>query len=99
MCAVVADRFKHRGTFWKTLVRDLQPEIPEWTIFDAEEEEGSPKECCRAVLKTWYQKHTSSATSKELMRCLTNMGLANVNWQIMKELGLVKLESIPLSER
>ena len=100
MWDLVADRFKDRGSDWKTLARDLEPTIPESDIPDAQkDEEGSAKECCRVVLQKWYQRHTSSATSKELMRCLTNMGLANVNWQIMKELGLVNLENIPLSER
>ena len=100
MRAVVADRFKHLRTYWKTLARDLQPEIKDGVIDAIEEEERRcPKECCRAVLRTWYERHTSSATSKELMSCLTNMGLANVNWQIMRALGLVKLENIPLPER
>ena len=97
---IVADRFKHLGTDWKTLARDLQPEIKDGVIDAIEEDEGRcPKECCRTVLRKWYQRHTSRATSKELMRCLTNMGLANVNWQIMRALGLVKLENIPLPER
>ncbi|XP_015775027.1 PREDICTED: uncharacterized protein LOC107353218 [Acropora digitifera] len=97
---LVADRFKDRGAYWKTLARDLQPKIPESDIFHAQkDEEGSAKECCRVVLQKWYQRHKSSATSKELMRCLTNMGLAKVNWQIMRVLGLVNLENIPLSER
>ncbi|XP_015778642.1 PREDICTED: uncharacterized protein LOC107356554 [Acropora digitifera] len=98
--AVVADRFKDLGTSWKTLARDLQPEIKDGVIDAIEtEERRCPKECCRAVLREWYQRHTRRAKSKELMRCLTNMGLANVNWQIMRELGLVKLKNIPLSER
>ena len=103
MWDLVADRlnrYKDRGVGWKTLARDLRPKIPKSDIIDTQnEEEGSVKECCRVVLQKWYQRHTSSASSKELMRCLTNMGLANVNWQIMKELGLVNLENIPLSER
>ena len=100
VCAAVADRFKDRGTSWRTLAEDLQPTITGCVIDAIEKDKGRcPKECCRAVLKTWYQRHTSSATNKELMRCLTNMGLANVNWQIMRELGLVKLKNIPLSER
>ena len=100
MCTLVADRFKDRGANWKTLARDLQPKIPESDIFDAlKDEEGSAKECCRVVLQKWYQKYTSKATCKELMTCLTNMGLANVNWQIMRELRLVELKNIPLPER
>ena len=99
VCDAVAERFQ-RGTSWRTLAGDLQPKIKDCVIDAIEEDKRRcPKECCRAVLKTWYQRHTSNATSKELMRCLTNMGLANVNWQIMRELGLVKLENIPLSER
>ena len=31
------------------------------------------------------------------MRCLTNMGLADVKWQIMKELGRAQPENIPMS--
>ncbi|XP_067035087.1 uncharacterized protein [Acropora muricata] len=100
VCAVVADRFKDLGTYWKTLARDLQPEIKDGVIDAIEKDERRcPKECCRAVLREWYQRHTRRARSKELMRCLTNMGLADVNWQIMRELGLVKLKNIPLSER
>ena len=99
VCDVVADRFQC-GTSWKTLAGGLQPKIEDGVIDDIEEDKGQcPKECCRAMLKTWYQRRPRSATSKELMRCLTNMGLANVNWQIMRELELVKLENIPLSER
>ena len=95
---MVADRFQCGS--WRTLAGDLRPKIKDGVIDAIEEDEGRcPKECCRAVLQKWYQKYTSGATSKELMRCLTNMGLANVNWQIMKELGLVKPENIPLSER
>ena len=95
----VADRFQY-GTSWKTLAGDLQPKIKGCVIDAIEVEKGGcSKECCRAVLNTWYQRHTSGATNKELMRCLTNMGLAKVNWQIMRKLGLVKLENIPESER
>ncbi|XP_015747896.1 PREDICTED: uncharacterized protein LOC107327669 isoform X3 [Acropora digitifera] len=99
VCDVVADRFQCE-TSWRTLAGDLQPKIGDGVIDAIEEEKKQcSKECCRAVLKTWYQRHTSSATNKELMRCLTNMSLANVNWQIMRKLGLVKLENIPESER
>ena len=99
MCDVVADRFQC-GISWRTLAGDLWPKIKADEINAIEvDRERCPKECCRAVLLKWSQKYTRSATSKELMRCLTNMGLANVNWQIMKELGLVNLENVPLSER
>ena len=96
---MVAGRFQC-GTSWRTLAGDLRPKINDSVIDAIEEDKGRcPKECCRAVLQKWYQKYTSSATSKELMGCLTNMGSANVNWQIMRELGLVKSENIPKSER
>ena len=99
VCDVVADRFQCEIS-WITLARILWPEITDDEINAIEvDRERCPKECCRAVLLKWSQKHTISATSKELMRCLTNMGLANVNWQIMRVLGLVKLKNIPLSER
>ena len=97
VCDVVADRFQC-GISWRTLARNLQPKIEDGEINAIEVDRGRcPKERCRAVLRKWSQKYTRSATSKELMRCLTNMGLANVNWQIMKELGLVQPENIPLS--
>ena len=96
---MVADRFQC-GTSWRTLAGDLQPKIEDGVIDTIEEDKGRcPKECCRVVLQKWYQKCTSSATSKEFMRCLTNMGFANVSWQIMRELGPVKLKNIPLSAR
>ncbi|XP_015775019.1 PREDICTED: uncharacterized protein LOC107353211 [Acropora digitifera] len=99
VCDVVADRFQ-RGTSWRILAGDLWPKIKDDEINAIEVDRGRcPKECCRAVLQKWSQKYTISATYKELMRCLTNMGLANVNWIIMRELELVKLENIPLSER
>ena len=95
----VANRFEC-GTSWKTLAEHLQPKMKDCVIHAIEEEKGRcSEECCRAVLKTWYQKHKSSATNKELMRCLTKMGLANVNWQIMRVLGLVEPKNIPESER
>ena len=94
----VADRFQG-GTSWKTLAVNLQPKIRDCLIDAIEKEKGRcSKECCRAMLKTWYQEYTSSATSKELMRCLTDMGLAKVNWQIMRKLGLVEPDNIPESE-
>ena len=88
-----------KGTSWITLARDLEPKIPESDIDELQDREVSPKECCRIALRKWYQRFTSQATSQELMRCLTNMGFANLNWHIMKELGLVLYEHIPESER
>ncbi|XP_068705853.1 uncharacterized protein [Montipora capricornis] len=98
ICDVVAEKMQ-KGTSWITLARDLEPKIPESDIVELQENEVSPKECCRFALRKWYQRFTSQATSQELMRCLTNMGFANFNWHIMKELGLVSYEDIPESER
>ena len=98
MCDVVADKLQC-GTFWKTLARDLKPKIPDHVIVNLEKEEETAKERCRMALQKWKQTHTSSATNKELLRCLTNMGLARVNWHIMKQLGLVESKDIPESER
>ncbi|XP_068705851.1 uncharacterized protein [Montipora foliosa] len=98
ICDVVAEKMQ-KGTSWITLARDLEPKIPESDIDELQENEVSPKECCRIALRKWYQRFTFQATSQELMRCLTNMGFANLNWHIMKELGLVLYEDIPESER
>ena len=96
ICDVVADKIPE-GFAWKTLARDLKPPIPECAIDEVlEAERGSPKECCRIALRTWYQRCTSKATSQELMRCLTNMGFASLNWHIMKELGLVSFKDMPV---
>ena len=96
---MVAEKLQ-QGSSWKTLVRDLSPKVPD-PVIDAieEEEQGRRKECCRVALKRWYQANTAQATIREVMRCLTNMGHANVNWHIMRELELVSLENMPEPER
>ena len=96
---VVAEKLQ-QGSLWKALARDLNPKVPE-PLIDAiqEEEQGRGKECCRVALLKWYQANTTQATNREVMRCLTNMGYAKVNWHIMKELGLVSMENMPESER
>ena len=97
--SVVAERLQ-QGSLWKTLARDLNPKVPE-PVIDAiqVEEQGRGKECCRVALLKWYRANTNQATIREVMRCLTNMGYAKVNWHIMNELGLVSLENMPESER
>ena len=97
--SVVAEKLQ-QGSLWKTLARDLNPKVP-YPLIDAiqDEEQGRGKECCRVVLLRWYQAHTNQTTNREVMRCLTNMGYAKVNWHIMKELGLVSLKNMPESER
>ncbi|XP_068705826.1 uncharacterized protein [Montipora foliosa] len=96
ICDVVADEIPE-GFAWKTLARRLKPPIPECAIDEVlEAEGGSPKECCRIALRRWYQRFTAQATSQELMRCLTNMGFASLNWHIMKELDLVSFKDMPV---
>ena len=97
--SVVAEKLQ-QGSLWKTLARYLNPRVPEPLIDAIEyEEQGRGKECCHAVLLKWFQASANHATNKEVMRCLTNMGYANVNWHIMRELGLVSFKNMPESER
>lgn len=94
---VVAEKVKME---WKTFAGDLRPPLSQPVIEAIEEEEnGSGKECCRKALRKWYENNGSEATNRQIMRCLTNMGYANVNWHIMKDLGLVSIENMPESER
>lgn len=93
---VVADKLR-AGSLWKKLARDLNIRDP---VIDAiEEEEADGQERCIASLRRWYENNGSSATSRELMLRLTNMGYGNVNWHIMRELGLVSRENMPPSDR
>ena len=88
------------GRLWKTFARDLIPNVQDPVIDAIEEEEnGNEKECCRVALRRWHEANGSKATNREVMRCLTNMGYASINWHIMKELGLVSLENMPESEK
>ena len=84
---------------WKTFASYLG--LPQRVIENiAEEEKRNGNLCqCRKALQEWHEKNGSQATNREIMRCLTNMGYANVNWHIMRELGLVSDDNIPESER
>ena len=96
---VVAQKFK-AGSLWKNLARHLK--VKE-AVIDAieKEKEADGQECCIAALRKWYQpeKNGSNATSRELMLCLTNMRFGNVNWHIMRVLGLVSRDDMPPEER
>ena len=97
VCSVVAEKVKME---WKTFAGDLRPPLSQPVIEAIEvEENGNRKQCCRKALRRWYENNGSKATNREIMRCLTNMGYANVNWHIMRELGLVSGENMPESER
>ena len=97
VCSVVAEKVKME---WKTFAGDLRPPLSQPVIEAIEvEENGNRKQCCRKALRRWYENNGSEATNRQIMRCLTNMGFANVNWHIMRELGLVSRENMHQSER
>ena len=84
---------------WKTFASYLGLPQSVIEIIAEEEQRNGNLFQCRKALQEWYEKNGSKATNREIMRCLTNMGYANVNWQIMRELGLVSIENMPESER
>ena len=94
---MVAEKLKFD---WKNFASELKPTL-NYKVIEAieKEENGNGKQCCRKSLRRWYENNASEATNRQIMRCLTNMGYANVNWRIMKELGLVSIANMPLSER
>ena len=91
VCLIVAEKVK---TDWKTFASYLR--LPQPVIENiAEEEKRNGNLCqCRKALQEWYEKNGSKATNREIMRCLTNMGYANLNWDIMRELGLVSIDNL-----
>ena len=93
---VIAEKLR-TGSLWKKLASKLK--IKRCVIANIQEDEVDGQERCRAALEIWRQNKGSSATSKELMLCLTNMGYGNVNWHIMIELNLVTRDNIPPEER
>ena len=94
---MVAEKLKFD---WKNFASELKPTLNYGVIEAIEREEnGNGKQCCRKALRRWYEYNGSEATNRQIMRCLTNMGYANVNWRIMRELGLVSNEKMPESER
>ena len=93
---VIAEKLR-TGSLWKKLASKLK--IKQCVIANIQEDEEDGQERCREALETWRQDKGSSATSRELMLCLTNMGYGNVNWHIMIELDLVTRDNIPPEER
>ena len=93
---VIAEKLR-TGSLWKKLASKLK--IKRCVIANIQEDEEDEQERCRAALEIWRQNKGSSATSRELMLCLTNMGYGNVNWHIMIELSLVTRDNIPPEER
>ena len=96
VCLIVAEKVNLE---WKPFASYLG--LPQSVIKNIAEEEKRNGNLfqCRKALSEWYEKNGSKATNREIMRCLTNMGYANVNWHIMRELGLVSIENMPESER
>ena len=93
---VIAEKLR-TGSLWKKLASKLK--FKRCVIANIQEDEEDEQERCRAALEIWRQNKGSSATSRELMLCLTNMGYGNVNWHIMIELNLVTRDNIPPEER
>ena len=80
----VAEQVK---TSWKRLARRLDLSPAE--IDNIQEEENDDHERCCKVLDTWCQRHGSDAKIKKLMMTLTDAGLAIVNNDVIKCLGLL----------
>ena len=76
-------------TSWKRLARRLDLSTAE--IDNIQEEENDDHERCCKVLDTWCQRHGSDAKIKKLMKTLTDAGLADVNIDVIKCLGLLDL--------
>ena len=96
ICLVVAEKVEVEWKIFASYIGLPQPVIE--NIAEEEKRNGNLFQC-RKALSEWYEKNGSKATNREIMRCLTNMGYAHVNWHIMRELGLVSIDNIPESER
>ena len=81
---IVAKQVK---TSWKRLARRLDLSTAE--IDNIQEEENDDHERCCKVLDTWCQRNGSDAKIKKLMKTLTDAGLADVNIDVIKCLGLL----------
>ena len=78
---------KQVNTSWERLARGLGLSPAEIKIIQ-EEDKYDQQRCCK-VLHTWCQRHGAEATIKKLMETLTETGLAIVNNDAMKCLGLL----------
>ena len=101
------------GRLWRRLASGLGVKDAILDAIE-EEKERQGQECCQEALRRWHDSKgsgattrgataegdtTRGATTREIMICLTNMGYANVNWHIMRDLSLVARENMPQSER
>ena len=77
---------KQVNTSWKRLARGLGLSLAEIEIIQ-EEDKDDHERCCR-VLDTWCRRHGAEANIQKLMKTLTDAGLAIVNNEVMKFLGL-----------
>ena len=77
---------KQVNTLWERLARGLGLSLPEIEIIK-EEDKYDQQRCCK-VLDTWCQRDGAKATVKRLMKTLTDVGLAIVNNDVIKCLGL-----------
>ena len=78
---------KQVNTSWKRVARELGLTLDE--IDNIQEEDKDDHERCCKVLDTWCQRHGSEAKIKKLMKTLTDAGLAIVNNDVIKCLGLL----------
>ena len=78
------------GALWKKLARQL--ELKSGRIDMISDEENDDEDRCHKALETWCHVNGEEATIRELMICLTKAGLAEVNNDIMRCLGLLSKE-------
>ena len=84
MIRIVSDKV---GALWKKLARQLG--LGGGRIDMISEEENDDEERCCKALERWCQENGEEATIRELMISLTKTGLAEVNNDIMRCLGLL----------
>ena len=83
---VISKVSENAETQWKRLARTLALKSAKIDII-SEEESCDYERCCKA-LETWCEVNGQTATIRKLMIILTKGGLARINHDIMKCLGL-----------
>ena len=84
MIRIVSDKV---GALWKELA--IQLGLGGESMKMISKEENYDKERCCKALERWCQENGEEATIRELMISLTKTGLAEVNNDIMRCLGLL----------
>ena len=83
---VISKVSENAETQWKRLARTLH--LTSGRIDIISEEESSDYERCCKALETWCEVNGQTATIRKLMIILTQAGLARINHDIMRCLGL-----------